>query len=365
MGPHDPHHPANPAATLESTFVDAVRASFGGARLRTVSPLAGDASSRRYYRLALDGDAGAPETVVAMVLGPDRLPLSSEELSVFDTPPAELPFINVGRFLARIGVRVPTLHHYDAGAGVLVLEDIGDQTLREAADGAPEAEMLARYREAIDQLVRMQVIGTRDADPACVAFQQRFDHRLLTWEFQHFLEHGAPSLTEADAERLRAGFEPVIAELSTSPAVLAHRDFHGWNVHVHRDMLYIIDFQDALVAPDAYDLASLLTDRDTADVITPAREDALIAYFMEARQRLGQPVDDPDRFRKHYAFCVLHRALKVIGRFRYLASVKGKTKYLDYLPHVTAQARRALQDAPGLDDLRPLLGQHVGELCAQ
>jgi len=365
MGPNDPHHPANPAGAIEATFVDVVSAAFSDARLRTVSPLAGDASSRRYYRLALDGDTDAPGTVVAMVLGPDRLPLSSEELSVFDSPPTELPFINVGRFLARIGVRIPTLYHHDAAAGILLLEDIGDQTLRWATDGGPEEETLARYREAIDQLVRMQVIGTRNADTACVAFQQRFDHRLLTWEFQHFLEHGAPSLTDVDAARLRAGFEPVLAELSTSPAVLAHRDFHGWNIHVHRNVLYVIDFQDALVAPDAYDLASLLTDRDTSDIITPACEDALIAYFIEARRRLGRPVDDPDRFRTHYVFCVLHRALKVIGRFRYLASVKGKMKYLDYLPHVTAQARRALQDAPGLDDVRPLLSQYIGESCVR
>jgi aminoglycoside/choline kinase family phosphotransferase len=349
MGPNDPHHSANPTDTNES-FVEPARGAGGGGAVRNRSPPAG---------------AGAPETVVAMVLGPDRLALSSEELSVFDTPPTELPFINVGRFLARIGVRVPALYHYDAAAGILLLEDIGDQTLRWATDGAPEAETLARYREAIDQLVRMQVIGTREADTACVAFQQRFDHRLLTWEFQHFLDHGAPALTDADAKDLRAGFEPVIAELSTSPAVLAHRDFHGWNVHVHRDVLYVIDFQDALVAPDAYDLASLLTDRDTADIITPAGEDALIAYFMETREQLGHPVDDPDRFRRHYTFCVLHRALKVIGRFRYLASVKGKMKYLDYLPHVMAQARRALRDAPGLDEVRPLLSQYIGASCVQ
>ncbi len=364
MGPNDPRHRATPAETLDAVFADAVDARFGPAHLRGVTPLAGDASSRRYYRLDVADGAAVPQTVVAMVLGPDRLPLSSEELAVFDTPPAELPYINVGRFLSRIGLRVPALYHHDVAAGLLLIEDIGDQSLRAAADRSTEAGVLKLYREAIDQLVLMQVVGTRNADPSCVAFQQRFDRRLLAWEFEHFIEYGAPALSPADAERMRGAFEPVLDQLVASPAVLAHRDFHGWNMHVHREVVYVIDFQDALLAPDAYDLASLLTDRDTASVITPAREDALIAYFIEARERFGQAVDDPARFRTHYVFCVLHRTLKVIGRFRYLADVKGKRKYLEYLPHVCAQARRALERTPGADDLRRLLAPYIGDTCA-
>jgi aminoglycoside/choline kinase family phosphotransferase len=365
MGPNDPRHRANPPETLDAVFADAVDACFGSARLQGVTPLAGDASSRRYYRLDVADGAAVPQTVVAMVLGPDRLPLSSEELAVFDSPPTELPYINVGRFLARIGLRIPALYHHDAAAGLLLIEDIGDQSLRAVADRSTEPDVLRLYREAIDQLVLMQVVGSRNVDPSCVAFQQRFDRRLLAWEFEHFIEYGAPSLSPEDAERMRAAFEPVLEQLVASPAVLAHRDFHGWNIHVHRGALYVIDFQDALLAPDAYDLASLLTDRDTANVITPAREEALIAYFIEARERLGHAVDDPARFRTHYVFCVLHRTLKVIGRFRYLADVKGKRRYLEYLPHVSAQARRAIERAPDLEDLRRLLWPHIEGTCAR
>ncbi len=359
MGVHEAQ-PDNPTA-LADVFSRALRASFGpSAALAEVHPLAGDASSRRYFRLALGAARGAPRTVIAMVLGADRLPLSSAELTVFATPPAELPFINVGRFLSRIGVRIPTVFHHDADGGVLLLEDVGDTTLRAATTAVGEADVLGFYRLAIDQLIRLQVIGTREADPACVAFQQRFDRRLFAWEFDHFLEYGIPGVPAAAHEPLRSTFAPVAERLGDAPASLAHRDFHAWNLHVHGGEICVLDFQDALLAPPTYDLASLLTDRDTATVITPALEAALIDYYVEALGRAGTPPDDPRTVRDQYFLCVLQRALKVVGRFHYLAEVKGKHGYLAFLPHVAAQARRALGALPAaFDDLRAALAPHV------
>jgi hypothetical protein len=358
MGVHEVQ-PENPPA-LADVFSRALRATFGSsAMLAEVRPLAGDASSRRYFRLAVGAATGAPATAIAMVLGADRLPLSSAELTVFATPPAELPFINVGRFLSRIGVRVPTVFHHDVEAGVLLLEDVGDTTLRAATEGCAD-DALRYYRLAIDQLVRLQVVGTREADPACVAFQQRFDRRLFAWEFDHFLEYGMPGVPAAAHAPLRAAFAPVAARLGDGPAYLAHRDFHAWNLHVHGGAICVLDFQDALLAPATYDLASLLTDRDTAAVISPALEESLIAYYVEARRRAGTPPDDPRAVRDEYFLCALQRALKVVGRFHYLAEVKGKRGYLSFLPHVAAQARRALGALPpDLAHLRGALGPHL------
>jgi hypothetical protein len=327
--------------------------------LVATTPLAGDASSRRYFRLALHGPDGSPRTVVAMVLGPDTLPLSSAELTVFETPPTELPYVNVGRFLARIGVRIPELYFYDERAGVLVLEDVGDQTLFASAREADDARVQSLFCAAIDQLVRIQVLGTRAPDPACIAFRQRFDGRLFAWEFDHFLEYGLAPGREGDADRLRAVFQPTIARLAGAPALLAHRDFHAWNLHVQDGAIRVLDFQDALLAPGAYDLASLLADRDTDQVIDPRRERALLEYYVDARRRLGGADDDIPDFQTQYAFCVLQRALKVIGRFRYLDRVKGKPGYLRYLPHVAAQAARVCETRPELHGLGAALAPHL------
>jgi aminoglycoside/choline kinase family phosphotransferase len=353
---------ATPDASVErlhDAFARAVRTCFGTtAGLDAVTALAGDASSRRYYRLRLRG-AAAPPTAVAMVLGPDRLPLSSEELTVFATPPAELPYINVGRFLERIGVCIPALYHAALADSVLLLEDVGDRTLRAAAEAADDATVRRLYAAAIDQLVRLQVEGTRRADPACLAFQQRFDRRLFMWEFDHFLEYGLPPDAAAVRERLRDAFAPIAERLAAAPAVLAHRDFHSWNLHVQDGAIRVLDFQDALLAPAAYDLASLLTDRDTAVVLPPAREDACIAYYLDARRARGL-ADDPAAFREQYTLCVLQRALKVVGRFRYLDRVKGKSGHLRYLPHVLAQARRSLATAADIGVLRAALRPYLG-----
>lgn len=359
MGVHEVQ-PENPSA-LADIFSGALRASFGSsAALAELHPLAGDASSRRYFRLAVKAASGAPPTVIAMVLGADRLPLSSAELTVFATPPTELPFVNVGRFLSRIGVRIPRLFHHDADAGVLLLEDVGDTTLRAATTNVGDGDVLGFYRRAIDQLVRLQVVGTREADPACVAFQQRFDQRLFTWEFDHFLEYGIPGVPTPAHAPLRTAFAPVAERLGNAPAYLAHRDFHAWNLHVHGGEICVLDFQDALLAPGTYDLASLLTDRDTSTVISPALEAALIDYYVEARHRAGSASEDPMAIRDQYFLCVLQRALKVVGRFHYLAEVKGKHGYLTFLPRVAGQARRALEALPTeFDELRGLLAPHV------
>jgi aminoglycoside/choline kinase family phosphotransferase len=364
MGSNDPLDQHDCPEALDTAFARAVTACFGAnTTLAGTTPLTGDASSRQYFRLALSGNPSAPPTVVAMVLGSDRLPLSSEELTVFATPLTEIPYVNVSRFLARIGVRIPELYHHDPSECILLLEDIGDQTLRAAVVNAPEVDILNYFRKAIDQLVHIQIVGTRHADATCIAFQQRFDRRLFNWEFHHFLQYGLPSHIHAEPAELNAAFAPVVERLATAPAVLAHRDFQAWNLHVHEGAICVIDFQDALLAPATYDLASLLTDRDIATVITPSREDILIAYYVDARRRVGAS-DEVPMLRREYFLCVLQRALKVIGRFHYLARVKGKPGYLRYLPHVVSQARRALEATrPETENLRQALTPLLDTAC--
>src|SRR5438034_353711 len=151
-------------------------------------PLAGDASSRSYARLHLDGSV--PATAVVMVLAGSALPLSSEELAVFAEPLKELPYLNLYRFLRPLGVRVPELYYDGQKDGFLLLEYIGDVFVREAAQQLPAVEVERLYRRAIDQLVLLQIDGTRRRDPSCIAFQQRFDQRLFLWEFEHFIAWG-------------------------------------------------------------------------------------------------------------------------------------------------------------------------------
>ena len=120
----------------------------------------------------------------------------------------------------------------------------------------------------------------------CMAFRQAFDERLYLWEFAHFIEYGLEagdkgSLPMTERRILDTAFEGIAGHLSDRPRVLNHRDYHSWNLMVHDDAVVVIDFQDALQAPAQYDLASLLNDRETDQVVTPAVEEQLVNYYLE------------------------------------------------------------------------------------
>jgi aminoglycoside/choline kinase family phosphotransferase len=137
----------------------------------------------------------------------------------------------------------------------------------------------------------------------------------------------------------------------------------AWNLHVQDGRLRMIDFQDALMAPDAFDLSQLLTDRTTITVVSPALEEALVTRFLAGRAAQGMPLDHG--FMRRYRLCALQHALKVIGRFHFLDRVRGKPGYLAYLPSVYLVARRMLAALPEVADALPLVAAHVPELAPE
>ena len=224
----------------------------------------------------------------------------------------ELPFLNLQRFLREVGVRVPTVHGHWVEEGLLLLEDLGDQCLWDKAEGASEAEVIRWYRKAIDGLLVLQIGGTRARNDQCMAFRQAFDRRLYLWEFAHFIEYGLAagdqgSLPKTERGILDEAFEGIAGHLARQHRVLNHRDYHSWNLMVHDDTVVVIDFQDALLAPVQYDLASLLNDRETDQVVTPALEEQLVDYYLERSEEWGEPRADRDQFQETYLLSALQR----------------------------------------------------------
>ena len=355
-----------PASIPHEALARAVGKAFGGAVVAAAEPLSGDASSRRYVRLRLRG-ANAPRTAVAMLLGDSNFPLGSDELGGEPIPDDELAFVNVARWLAAHGFPVPAIYHDAARADqLLLLEDLGDTSLWDAATAAP-ADAATLFGAAVDLLVRLQVAGVRHPDLACRAFRQHFGERMARWELEHFVEHGIETrhgrpLSAAERPAILTALAPLAEPFATARPVLAHRDFMAWNLHVQDGTLRLFDFQDALLAPDTYDLAALLTDRTTARVVDAALERQLLERFAAARAAAGLPVEGDVAAR--YRRCALQRAFKVIGRFWFLERVQGKPGYLAYLPSVYAVARRLLDAEPALAEARALVAAHVPELAS-
>ena len=323
--------------------------------------LHGDASSRRYLRLSLTGTA--PARVVVMILGEGRFTGGSDELGA-DAMATELPFVNVARWLTAHGFAVPAIHLDRAREdGLLLLEDVGDTTLWTAV-AADATSTRPLFAQAVDLLARLQVIGAT-ADRECVAFGRRFDETLARAELAHYVDHGIETrhgvtLPAAERARLLAQLEPVVGPFRDGPFALAHRDYMAWNIHVSDRGLVLIDFQDALIAPDAFDLAQLLTDRTTVERVDTGLEAELVARFERARRTAGHPV--PAGFADRYRRCALQHVFKVIGRFHFLEMVKQKPGYLAYLPSVYRVGRHMLRALPDLAPAIPTLVRWTPEL---
>jgi aminoglycoside/choline kinase family phosphotransferase len=131
---------------------------------------------------------------------------------------------------------------------------------------------------------------------------------------------------------------------------------------VHDGAVAVIDFQDALLAPPQYDLASLLNDRITDAVITPRLEGCLLQYYMSQRAARTGTALDADAFREVYLLSAIQRDLKVVGRFWYLDVVKGKPGYKKFIPGTLRRLKRNLGRLPEIEKVIPILAEHYEEL---
>lgn len=363
VGPAAPKTPlALPSTALVASTVQSQLPGCGA--FKKLTPLAGDASNRRYFRIELG--SGSPRSIILMQLAePEAFKQSEEAVSGARHEIAELPFLNVRTHLAKAGVSVPQLYYYDQAAGLLYLEDFGDLTLSEAGREAKPAELKAYYVQAIDILVQMQVKATSPADPHCLAFHRSFDVPLLMWEFDHFLEYGIVArqghpMTEDDQQVIREECEKIATILAEQPRVFVHRDYHSRNLMVDHTRLGVIDFQDALMGPSTYDLASLL--RDAYIALDESLIDELIAYYLDRLEAQRQVWTNREAFRRLFDFTSLQRNLKAAGRFVYIDKVKGNPKFLADIPRTLGYVRRNLYKYPELFTLRKYLASYVPEL---
>jgi aminoglycoside/choline kinase family phosphotransferase len=308
-----------------------------------VVPLTGDASDRRYFRII---PAEGASTVLAL------------HTTAIDY--ASLAFANVARLLQNVPLPVPAIRGHSDALGILALEDLGDVTLQAHLGAASPAEHAALYREAVELIERLQRRGAEMASKEYTAYGVRFDVEKLTWELNFFLRHyleayrGA-SLRDAERTAFDEEWSAIAGELAAEPAVLCHRDYHSRNLMLHGGRLHIIDFQDARMGPDTYDLASLL--RDSYVDIEDRELDELLAYFLALKQ-----VKDAAEFRRRFDLMSLQRNLKALGTFGYQTTTRRNPVYIQYIPRTLNYARMNLQKYSRFARLRELLARYVEEL---
>lgn len=301
----------------------------------SVEPLAGDASVRRYFRIRLsDG--------------------TSRMLAWY--PPEVVP--QLGRFLdAYAAVKphayVPTVTHQNERAALQ--EDVGDRTLFDLLHENRE-EGLKWYRKAITLLVYFQKAGGTDINPPFTA-NFFFDELEMTREF--YVEK-LMGLQAAKSLELQPLLRKLAGNVARHPYVLCHRDFHGQNIHIFSDKLYVIDFQDMRMGPDTYDVASLLRDRGVARILGDEAEMQLVDYYAEWRAvgvpgRTELPHGERRSMRRRYFETLLQRSVKILGTFARQPIARGRLGYLDFIPPTIESVRRCLAELPEYRVLESLL----------
>lgn len=306
---------------------------------QSVVPLTGDASDRRYFRVLVKD---AESIVLALHQGPIDF--------------ATMPFVAIAKLLAEVPLPVPGILHHSDALGVLGLEDLGDVTLQAHLGAATPAEHAALYRQAVTLVARMQQRGEALRSDAYPPYRIAFDVEKLTWELEFFVKHyllaykgAAPSGAQRDA--LRDEWSAIVEELASEPHVLCHRDYHSRNLMLHDARLYLIDFQDARMGPDTYDLASLL--RDSYVDLSPPQVDELIAFFLALKGISGADAE----FRRRFDLMALQRNLKALGTFGYMTTSRNNTVYIQYIPRTVAYVKANLARYPRFERLHALVAQ--------
>jgi aminoglycoside/choline kinase family phosphotransferase len=187
------------------------------------------------------------------------------------------------------------------------------------------------------------------------------------WEFDHFLEYGlekrpGTNINQTSKQELRSVFVEIAQRLDGLCPYLSHRDYHSWNLMIHDGAVAVIDFQDALLAPPQYDLASLLNDRITDSVIQPDLEEKLVGYYLDRRVDMENQLINRDEFSEMYLLSAIQRDLKVVGRFYYLDIVKGKTGYKKFISPTVRRLKRNFARLPETERLIPILAEHYEEM---
>ncbi|GAB4362745.1 MAG: phosphotransferase [Deltaproteobacteria bacterium] len=332
------------------------------ARPRSIEELAGDASTRRYFRIRLSPGAPVPSLVVMEY--PDPVP-----------PGEELPFVHVHRYLHRAGIPVPEIYGHFPGTRLLLLEDGGDLLLERAVrESAEESDYLPLYERSVEILVRIQHDGTRALDFSAIPSRLAFDVNKFAEEIDFFFEHavreyGGIPLSDAEERAIEDLFLPVLTTLARLPRVLAHRDYHSRNILVRPAdggpaSLRILDFQDARMGTLFYDLASLLRD-SYVTLPEPAVDHLAYVYRHAAPGELRRMGGDPGAFAAHLDLAALQRNVKAIGTFGNQAANRGKRFYLRFIPptvdHIEANIARNPRLRPLGRRLLPILSDLAGK----
>jgi len=325
--------------------------------------LVGDASTRSYERLKLDERRAVLMNAPRRPDGPPLragLPYSKLVHLAEDVT----PFVALARGLRERGFSAPAIQAADIEGGLLVLEDLGSEPV---VAGDPAAAIEERYTAAIDLLVALHQMTLPDVLPVAPRIEYqlpRYDLEAFTIEAELLLDWYLPqhdaALDAAARDEFGALWRAALTGAVGAPATWVLRDYHSPNLLwlAEREGIArvgLLDFQDSVLGPPAYDVVSLL--QDARVDVSESIEVGLVSRYVKSRRARNRTFD-LNAFFEQYAVLGAQRASKVIGIFSRLAERDGKPQYLQHQPRLWRNLRRSLAH-PALKRLKAWYDKHV------
>ncbi|WP_312087567.1 aminoglycoside phosphotransferase family protein [Acinetobacter variabilis] len=296
--------------------------------------LAGDASFRRYARIKLN----------------------NKTFMLMDAPPEKedcVPFVTIDEFFDAHGVRVPHIVAKDLENGFLLLEDFGDVLLSNLLN---DQTVDAYYEQSFKQLIQLQSISGEGQFSA-------YSYEKLISEMELLTDWMLPALkiqpTESESALIRRTFAILANAALAQPQVIVHRDFHSRNLMKieNETELGVIDFQDAVIGADTYDLISI-----TRDAYVQWNTDRVYRWFKVFYDLLPAAAKqdrDFEQFKKDADMMAIQRHIKILGIFVRLFERDGKSGYLKDLPRVMWYLLEETKDYPELQPFMQFIYEKV------
>lgn len=265
-------------------------------------------------------------------------------------------FVGIHKDLGEYGSVLPTIYAADPDRGLILEEDLGNRTLKQACieNDAGSVHTMEYYRQVLKALLEWQ---KTDVSGSTHISGRSMDYGTFMWESEYFAVHcvreyfGIDSLTTGEwlGERIR------MAQVASSAQPVAiHRDFQSENILIKNGEIRFVDYQGARLGPAAYDLASLLYDPYVQALSAEDRRGLREYFLAEGGDDGGDSV---------YRTVALQRSMQVLGAYANLMLHKGKRWYESYIPVGIGRLRDILADGKDYPRLRAIVDECQGRIA--
>jgi aminoglycoside/choline kinase family phosphotransferase len=266
-------------------------------------------------------------------------------------------YLKIGRHLYQKGVPVPEIYSFSLDRGWFIMEDFGSITLQKMLFEG-KGDIIAVYEEVLKHLIRLQIEGVKDFDPAWCCETESYDRHVMRHRESDYFKDAFLRLylgLEGECPGLENAFN-YLADIASKAdgRFLIHRDFQSRNIMITKGGIGIVDWQGARLGPLAYDLSSLIIDPYT-DLSPQERIQLYDRYMVLLGEYDSEMASEVETY---YPYLAIQRGLQILGAFSYLTEMKQKSYFKSYIPRALRTLQDLLQQVsdPELISLRQIVG---------